>query len=453
MLQHPLLVAPIGRTILRLAAPNVMAMLATLATSMAEVWYVGHMGTAALAGLALAFPMYMLNLMIAAGSMGGAVSGAIAQRLGANDRAGAEALAFHALVLAAVLSLVASAIFLTLGPRIYGALGGQGAVLEQALAYSGALFAGCITLWLANTLAGIVRATGRMGVSARLLMTGSAVQVVVAGALVFGIGPLPALGIAGAAAGAVAGFGVSTLLLLHFLIRRCPELTLRLSGIPLRLSVFADLLRVGALASISPFTSIGTVLAITGLVARLGPDALAGYGIGARLEFLMIPLVFGFGAATITMVGVHFGARAYGRGHRIAWTAAGMSALMTGAIGGLMALFPGLWADLFTDVEAVRETCRLYLRIAGPFYALFGFGQCLYFASQGARRMLWPVIGSLLRFLTVVAGGAVLVAQGGLEAEAIFHLIVLSLVAYATVTAVAIWRGAWMRGVVAVPAQ
>ncbi|MCB1340085.1 MAG: MATE family efflux transporter [Pseudooceanicola sp.] len=451
-MSHPLLAAPIGPTILRMAAPNVIAMLATLATSVAEVWYVGHLGIPALAGLALAFPMFMLNLMISAGSMGGAVSGAIAQRLGAGDRDGAEALAFHAVVLAVVLSLVSAAVFLTLGPRIYAALGGSGEVLARALAYSNMLFLGCTALWLANTLSGIVRATGHMGVSARGLMAGSAVQIVVGGALVFGVGPLPQLGIAGAAAGAIVGFTVSTLILGFFLLYRCRELTLQLAGIPLRLAVFADLLRVGALASVSPFTSIGTVLAITGLVARLGPDALAGYGIGSRLEFLMIPLVFGFGAATITMVGVHFGARAYARGHRIAWTAATYSALMTGIIGALMAAFPGLWADLFTDSEAVRETCRLYLRIVGPFYALFGFGQCLYFASQGARRMLWPVIGSLLRFLTVLVGGMVLVASGPVAAPTIFTLIVASLVVYAAVTAIAIWRGAWMRGIVAVPA-
>lgn len=452
-MSHPLLAAPIGPTILRLAAPNVIAMLATLATSVAEVWYVGHLGIAALAGLALAFPMFMLNLMISAGSMGGAVSGAIAQRLGAGDRAGAEALALHAIVLAILLSVVSALVFLTLGPRIYAALGGTGEVLDRALAYSDMLFLGCTALWLANTLSGIVRATGNMGISARGLMTGSAVQILVGGALVFGLGPLPEMGIAGAAAGAITGFTVATLLLCHFLLRRCSELTLRLTGIPLRLAVFADLLRVGALASVSPFTSIGTVLAITALVSRLGPDALAGYGIGSRLEFLMIPLVFGFGAATITMVGVHFGARSYVRGHRIAWTAASYAALMTGAIGALMALFPGLWADLFTTDEAVRETCRLYLRIVGPFYALFGFGQCLYFASQGARRMLWPVIGSLLRFLTVFFGGMVIVTQTGFGAETIFTLIVLSLVVYALVTAIAIWRGAWMRGIVAAPAE
>lgn len=448
--QHDLLSAPIAGRILRLAAPNVIAMLASLATSVAEVWYVGQLGTAALAGLALAFPIYMLNLMLSAGSMGGAVSGAIAQRLGAGDRAGAEALALHAVVLAVLLALVSSGVFLLLGPQIYAALGGRDMVLATALAYSNTLFLGCITLWLANTLAGIVRATGHMGVSARGLMTGSAVQVVAAGLLVFGAGPLPALGIAGAAAGAVIGFLVATLILLHFLMRRCAVLTLRLTGIPLRLAVFADLLRVGALASVSPFTSIATVLAITTFVARLGPDALAGYGIGARLEFLMIPLVFGFGAATITMVGVHFGARAYARGHRIAWTAAAMSALLTGAIGLAMALLPGLWADRFTEVEAVRETTRLYLRIVGPFYALFGLGQCLYFASQGARRMLWPVLASVLRFATVLVGGLLLGA--GADPGQLFALIALSLTLYALVSVVAIWRGAWMRGLAAAPA-
>jgi len=100
----PLLTAPIGRTIIRLAAPNMLSMVVTMATLMAEAWYVGQLGTEALAGLALGFPMMMLVMMLSAGSFGGTITGAVARLLGAGDRKGAEALAHHAVLMMLLLA-------------------------------------------------------------------------------------------------------------------------------------------------------------------------------------------------------------------------------------------------------------------------------------------------------------------------------------------------------------
>ena len=117
-LQSQLIENPIGSTIVRLASPNMIAMFITLLTLMAEAWYVGQLGIISLAGLAIAFPMMMLLMMFSAGSIGGAITGAVAQRLGAGDRTGAESLALHAVLLAALLSGLSALIFLSGGPLI-----------------------------------------------------------------------------------------------------------------------------------------------------------------------------------------------------------------------------------------------------------------------------------------------------------------------------------------------
>ena len=445
-LASPMLTTPIGRTILRLAAPNMIAMLVSMVTLMAEAWFVGRLGTDALAGLALGFPMMMLVMMLSAGSFGGTITGAVARRLGAGDRAGAEVVALHAVLLMVLLAGLCSVVFLVGGRAIYSLLGGRGQVLEQALAYSNVLFAGCFTMWLANALAAIVRATGHMQVAAKGLVAGSVLQVMAAGVLVFGLGPFPQLGIAGAAAGIVIGCAATAILLLRFLTTRCAELRLRRSGMTVTLAPMAAILKVGALASVNSFCSLAAVIVITAFMARLGVDVLAGYGIGSRLEFLIIPMVFGFGAASTALVGVHFGANAAERGHRAAWTAAFYSAAASGLVGALVALFPGLWANLFTDSEAVRATCRNYLQIVGPFYAFFGLALCLYFASQGAGRLAWPVIASLLRVLVIVFGCVVLARSPGVRAEHFFWLIAAGMLVQALVSGTAIRLGAWTRG-------
>lgn len=438
-----LLTAPIGPTLVKLSAPNVLAMFVTLATSMAEAFYVGQLGTASLAGLALAFPMMMLSMMVSGGSIGGAISGAVAQRLGAGDRYGAEFITFHAVLLSVLLAVLFSGVFLFFGRAIYSGLGGKGEVLEAALSYSDMFFTGSITMWVAMSLNGIIRATGNMPVAAFAMMMGSAVQIFTSGALILGIGPVPAIGISGAAVGAITGFACSSLFQIWFLTKRSAVLRLRFRGIAVRPALFKDILQVGLLASVSPISSVATVIVITGMMAGLGNDVLAGYGIGARLEFLMIPLIFGIGSASITMVGAHFGAGEYRRGIKIGWISAFSAAGLAGLVGIFLAVFPSLWANLFTEVEAVRAACRAYLQIVGPFYAFFGLGLCLYFASQGARKMLWPVIGALARLLVIVVGGLYLEGQTKVDAADFFVLISVAMAAYGLMTAGAIWLGAW----------
>ena len=445
-LQSQLIENPIGSTIVRLASPNMIAMFITLLTLMAEAWYVGQLGIISLAGLAIAFPMMMLLMMFSAGSIGGAITGAVAQRLGAGDRTGAESLALHAVLLAALLSGLSALIFLSGGPLIYRVLGGSGEVLNEALAYSDTLFIGCTSMWLANCLAAIVRATGHMKVTAKYLVAGSIVQVIMAALLIFGLGPFPKMGIAGAAGGVVIGYLVAFFLLLYFLTAQCEEIRLRFSGIRLRLTPMIAILKVGALSSVNSLCSLASIIIITAFMARFGVDVLAGYGIGSRLEFLLIPLIFGFGAASTTLVGVHFGANKIRRAHKVGWTAAFYSAGMCGLIGITVAIFPEIWANLFTDAENVRMACRAYLQIVGPFYAFFGLALCLYFASQGAGRVLWPVLAVLLRVIVVAVGCILLSNELETPPEAFFALMATGMVCQAIVSGIAIRLGAWTRG-------
>ena len=285
-----------------------------------------------------------------------------------------------------------------------------------------------------------------MNMAALPMALASLIQILVSGLLVFGVGPFPALGMAGAALGNVVGFTFASFLQLWFLVRISPSLRLRFHGIPIKLSALLDILKVGSIASLSPLSSVVTVIIITAMMARLGVDVLAGYGIGARLEFLMIPLIFGIGSASITMVGAHFGAGKYQRGVKIGWISSICAAALAGFMGILLAIFPSLWADLFTDVETVRAACRSYLQIVGPFYAFFGLGLCLYFASQGARRLVWPVMGAVARMVVVAVGGWYLSVQPDATAEDFFVLISVAMAAYGLVTAVAVYLGAWTRG-------
>jgi len=422
--------APVLPTLCRLALPNMVMMSSQAIANFLESYFVGLLGVAELAGVALVFPLIMLMQMLSAGAIGGGISSAVARTVGAGRRDEAEAVALHAVVLALVAGALSSAALLLGGRAIYTAMGGHGAALDTALAYSDVVFGGVVFLWLLNALASVLRGTGNMALPAGVVTAGVPILLVVSPVLIFGFGPLPALGIRGAALALVVYYVVGSAVL--FAALRRGRGGVRLTGAhPLRSAVFRAILGVGGPAAVnSVMTNVAVALA-TAFVGGLGVHVLAGFGLGIRLEYLLIPVVFGVGAAMIPMIGMNVGAGNLRRAREIAWTGALGAAAITGAIGVAAALFAPAWIGLFTDDAAAIAGGAAYLRIAGPAYALIGLGLAFSFASQGARRMRWSVIASTGRGVVVAAVALVGTRLFGPSVGVVALAMIVALVVYA----------------------
>jgi putative MATE family efflux protein len=440
-----LLEGPIAPTLLALAAPNVVMLVAQVAISVLEAYFVGWLGADALAGVSVTFPLVMLMQTMSAGGMGGGVAAAVARALGAGHAAQASRLVAHALVIALTMSGVFTAVALAGGPAIYRAMGARGGALDAALAYSNVIFGGAAAVWLFNTLASVVRGSGNMLLPAGVVLVGCPLLVALSPALIFGWGPVPGLGITGAAVAVIAYYGAGTLLFLVYLTSGRSLVRLSLRNIRFERALFGDILRVGAPSLVNNVFTNLTVVLLTALVGSFGTAALAGYGMGARLEYLQIPLVFGFGSALVTMVGTNVGAGQDARAQRVAWTGAAMAASATEVIGLVASIRPHWWLSLFSVEPEVLRAGSMYLRIVGPAYGFFGLGLALYFASQGAGRLRWPLIAGSSRLVVATGGGwiALHVAGGGLAS--IYAVMALALALFGTVVALAIHRGAWRR--------
>ena len=438
-----LLRGPIASTLLRLAAPNILIMVAQASTGLIETYFVARLGTDALAGMALVFPCLMLMQMISAGAMGGGISSAIARALGAGRRNDADALVLHALIIQVALGAVFSAIMLAFGAPIYRALGGRGGELDAALAYSNVVFAGNVLLWAMNGLANVIRGTGNMLVPAAVICFGVVVLVPLSPCLIFGIGPFPALGIAGGGWALVLFNAAGTAVLVWYVVSG--RNLARLALARLRWPLFRDILGVGAVASITSVqTNVIIALATALVAAAAGPAAVAGYGTGARLEYLLVPLVFGLGAPLVALVGTNVGAGQRERALRIAFIGGAIGFTITEAIGIAAALWPQAWLELFSADASVIEAGSSYLRAVGPFYGFFGLGLALYFASQGAGRLFWPFLAGFLRMVIALAGGWLALRLTG-SLWALFAALALGLVVYGVTVLAAIRSGAWFR--------
>ena len=438
----PLLVGPILPKLLRFALPNMGAMLASALAAIAETSYVGSMGSPALAGMALVFPFVMLQMMLSAGAMGGGVSSAVSRALGAGHTERASALAVHALWIALAAGTVYMVLMECLGGWLLAALGGKGEALAQALAYAQVSFLGSVFVWIVNTLASVIRGSGNMKVPSATLFLVSIAQVVLAGALGLGWGPFPALGMRGVAAGSVLAYALGAAYLWFHLASGRSLVSLPIRNTPLERKQLLDILRVGAVACLSPLQTVLTILVLTRLVAEFGTQALAGYGIGTRLEFLLVPIAFAVGVASVPLVGMAMGAGNIARARRAAWTAAAVATVVLGVLGLVVTLAPDVWTRLYSQDEAVLASARSYFLWAGPSYGLFGLGLSLYFSSLGAGKAVGPVMAGTLRLVVVAVGGALLTYWQA-PAWAIFALVAAGMAVYGLSTVLVVKYTPW----------
>ena len=418
-------------------------MLVMASTGLIEAWWVSRLGVDALAGIALVFPLFMMMQMLSAGAMGGGISSAVARALGGGRRDDADALVWHAILVNVAIGGLFAALVLGFGPALYRAMGGEGASLAAALLYSNIVFAGTPAVWLMNALASAIRGTGNMLTPSLAVCAGVVLLVPLSPCLIFGIGPFPALGIAGAALAVVVTTALTAALLAGYIA--AGRSVVRFVRARLQWTLFADILRVGAVASVSTLQTTLTVALATALVgAAAGPAAVAGYGTGNRLEYLLVPLAFGLGAPLVALVGTNIGAGRRDRALRVALTGGAIAFALTEAVGLAASMWPAAWLGLFSDDPAMLATGAQYLRIVGPAYGFFGLGLALYFASQGAGRLGWPLLAGLFRLAIAIGGGWLALRLTGSLAW-LFAVLSLALVAYGLTVAGAVAGGAWFR--------
>ena len=207
--------------------------------------------------------------------------------------------------------------------------------------------------------------------------------------------------------------------------------------------LLGDILRVGGLSAIGTIQSNLTVVLVTGAVGLFGTDAIAGYGIASRLDYIQIPLLFALGSAALTMVGVNIGAGQIRRAERIAWVAAFFAAAVTELLGLAVTAFPHAWLMLFSSKPEVLAAGSIYFHTVAPFYGISGLGMLLYFAGQGAGRVMWPVLGGTVRLFTAAGIGWIVVAHLGGGLRELFIAVAAGSIVSGAIVASALWLRGW----------
>jgi putative MATE family efflux protein len=397
--------------LLSFATPSLVQILVQSAIAVVEIFLLSRLGTDVLAGISAVFPIVTLFVAITTVGMGGAISSAVARSLGAGNVSEAQALAAHAILLSLIFGAISAAALIFFGPEIYGLLGARDDSLNQALSYSNIVFGGSICLWLLGGLTAIVRGTGDMKTPARIAIFRAAAALPLFGMLIFGWGAVPGFGIAGAATAMLIYYTMGVIgLVVHLQSAKSP-IHLAFSDFRPQWQLFSRILKVALLSSLQILVSNVALIAITAYVAHFGIEALAGYGLAARVELLISSMVLALGVGTTTMVGTCVGAGLEARARRVTLVSCLLAAAIFAAIGLGVAFSGRSIAGLFTNVEGVVFAASGYFHATGMVYGFMAAFVILFSAYQGWGRATAPLLVSLLRVAIVLAGGWMLLQQ------------------------------------------
>ena len=392
-----------------MSVPTIAVMLIQGVVSAAETYFVARLGAEAIAGVSLCFPVLMLMMSMSAAGLGSGVSSAIARAVGGGRQKEAANLVFDGLFIGVGAGLVFTLMMHFLGRALYSRMGGSGQTLENAILYSSVFFNAAILVWAFNTLSSAFRGCGEVKFPAAVGAVGGLIVIVASPSMIFGWGPFPALGIIGAGLAVVSFYVIGITVMAWKLFSASSPLRPQWSEWTFDRTRLWEILRVTLPSSVNTIITSSNAILMTGIVGPFGSAALAGFGLSVRLEYILTPIIFGFGMAVITIVGASVGAGNFVRAREATLNGSLIAASITGSIGLLLAIVPDLWLRLFTSEPAILAVGENYFHRVGPIYVTFGVGMICYAACQGLGRAAVPMWIALFRLvflapLAIVAG-------------------------------------------------
>lgn len=431
-----LLALPPLRAIVRLATPTTVVMLIAATSNVLYTYYVSRLGADAIAAVSLVFPISLLAITAMAGGIGAGAASAVARALGAGHPRGAAAIAAHALVLSVVLGVLFALGILLGAERLFTVMGGSGAVLASATLFARVLFGGAVITFVGAMFDSVMRGEGNVRIPALWSSASLVLQILLTPLFMFVAG----WGLVGAAVAALTSQLLATIPRARYVLggRGVVRPTLRV--VAFTLTPLTEILRVGIPASLSTLTANIGMMVLTGVLARLGEAHLAAYGLGTRLDFLLMSFAYGFGAAVLTLVGLATGARRPERVRAYVTRAGAVMVTLLAVPGLLLCWRPMLWLGLFTQDPGIAAVGTQYFRIIGPSYPFVGISMVVAFALQGLGRATAPLVWMVIRVAGVLGVALVCTQWLGMADRAVFTTIAVANVLSAAVMLVLFLR-------------
>jgi putative MATE family efflux protein len=440
--------APVGRAVILLAVPMVLEMSMESIFAVADVFWVAHLGADAIATVGLTESMMMIIYTVAMGLSIGATA-LVSRRTGEHDPAGASRAAGQSIVLGWIVAALVGVAGGMQAPALLRLMGASDGVVATGGTFTRIMLGGNATVLLLFLLNAIFRGAGDAAIAMRVLILGNALNIVLGPCFIFGLGPFPRLGVAGAAVATNIGRGTAVVYQLVTIARAHGRIAVGRRHLRLDAATMRAVLKLSGSGTFQILVGSTSYIGITRIVSLFGSAALAGYTIGMRVVFFALLPAFGISNAAATMVGQNLGAKRADRAEAAVWTAVRYNMVFLGAVGVVFLAAAPAVAAIFTSDPVVTQFAVACLRIMSLGFAFYGAGTVLSQSFNGAGDTWTPTWLNLSIFwVWEIPLAWWLSTHTPLGARGAFVALAVAFSSLAVVSAVFFRRGTWKTRVV-----
>ena len=417
-----------------MTTPVLFGIFTMMLQTFVDAWFIGQVGDRELAALGFAFPIIMVISSVAIG-LGAGTSSVVARAIGAHDHRRARRLTTDSLILSFIITTILSVIGLSTIWPLFRLMGAPDDMIPLIGGYMTILYVGIPFVVVGMVGMASMRATGDTRLPSMLMVLAAVINMILDPILIFGFGPIPAMSLNGAALAALlarASIFAGTIFLMR---RRLDMLTFNKPELAELKKSWADILHVGIPAAATNVIIPIATGVVTAMLARYGPEAVAGFGVASRIESLTLVMFYALSATIGPFVGQNIAARKSGRIYQALKLCAvfciGTGLIIAGMLAAMSSFLPGL----FSDNSDVTESARLFLLIAPISYGAYGVVMVMNASFNGMGKPLPAVVISAARMIVLYVPLAILMQKllgmAGIFATYAFANFVSAVIAYA----------------------
>lgn len=437
--------APVGRAVILLSVPMVLEMAMESIFAVADVFWLAHLGADAVATVGLTESMLTIIYTAAMGLSIGATA-LVARRTGEHDSEAAAHAAGQSILLGLAVAAVIAVLAAPNADALLRLMGASETVVATGGRFTRIMLGGNATVLLLFLLNAVFRGAGDAAIAMRVLILGNALNIVLGPCFIFGLGPFPEMGVAGAAVATNLGRGTAVLYQLYALTGGRGRVQLRARHLRIDVGAMRAMLRLSGLGTVQILISTASYIGLVRILSIFGSAALAGYTIGIRLIIFALLPAFGISNAAATMVGQNLGAGQPARAEAAVWTAARINMVFLGAVGLVFLVFAPFITSLFTTDPLVQPFAVGCLRTVSLGFVFYAGGMVLTSAFNGAGDTWTPTVINLFVFwLFEIPLAWFLARRAGFGPSGVFIALTVSYSLLAVVSLILFRRGAWKR--------
>ncbi|HBZ67512.1 MAG TPA: MATE family efflux transporter [Bacteroidales bacterium] len=433
----------VGKAIFLLSLPMVLEMLMESIFAVIDIFFVSQLGADAIATVGLTESLMVIVYSIGFGfSM--ATTALVARRIGEKNSKGAAVAAGQAILIGLMVSIIIAIPGALFAGDLLSLMGASPELVARNAGYTHIMFAGNTVVMLLFIINAIFRSAGDAAISMRVLMVANLINIVLDPILIFGWGPIPAIGIEGAAFATNIGRGIAVLYQLKILAGQSSRIHIQWRLLRPKPAILIQLIKLSLGAIGQNLIATASWIFMVRLVSHFGSVAMAGYTIGIRVIMFSLMPSSGLGNAAATLVGQNLGAGKPDRAQRSVWITGFVNMALLGFISVFFIIIPEQFIRLFIDDYAVIVQGALCLKIVGAGMLFYAMGMVMHQALNGAGDTITPTLLNLICFWAIEIPLAWFLAlKGGFNVEGVYLAIVI---AESTLTLLGMWvfsRGKW----------